>query len=155
MSRKNHSAENPPTSMDEGHQAWRKAPLQARYFGSLRAGEALWDRVAEVLAQPAPHKAVLTCYHRVVMLGFQGLYSVKTVNALQRDEIIKALSARVSPPDAGLSLVVHRTEKRRYSLFHSFWFWIVTAILTTGFVWWGGTLWLHALLAAQIMELPR
>ena len=36
----------------KGQAAWRKAPLQARFFGSLRAGEALWDRIAEVLHQP-------------------------------------------------------------------------------------------------------
>lgn len=59
--------------VDEGQVAWRKAPLQARFFGSLQAGEALWDLIAEVLCQPAPNIAVLTCYHRVIALGFQGL----------------------------------------------------------------------------------
>nr|WP_253933656.1 DotU family type IV/VI secretion system protein [Cronobacter sakazakii] len=71
------------------------APLQAKYFGSLRAGEALWDRIAEVLRQPAPLQAVLTCYHRVLSLGFQGLYGVKTVSQTQREETLNALSARV------------------------------------------------------------
>lgn len=68
MSRKLHDG----ADADAGQVAWRKAPLQARYFGSLHAGEALWDRIAEVLRQPAPNMAVLTCYHRVLALGFQG-----------------------------------------------------------------------------------
>lgn len=140
---------------DEGQIAWRKAPLQARYFGSLHAGEALWDRIAEVLRQPAPVDAVLICYHRVIALGFQGLYSVKTVSQSQRDEVVKALSERVSPPDAGLSLVVHRTGKHRYSLARSVWFWVVLAAVITGAVWWGGHLWLQALLSTHIPELPR
>lgn len=72
-------------------------------FGSLRAGEALWDRIAEVLRQPSPDPAVLTCYHRVTALGFQGVYCLKAVSQSQRDEVMKALSERVSPPDAGLS----------------------------------------------------
>ncbi|WP_114191644.1 type VI secretion system protein TssL, short form [Edaphovirga cremea] len=142
-------------SVDEGQVAWRKAPLQARFFGSLRAGEALWDRIAEVLRQPAPVNAVLTCYHRVIALGFQGLYSLKAVSQTQRDEMISALSERVSPPDAGLSLVIHRTGKHRYSVMRSVWFWIVLAVLLTGVAWWGGHLWLQALLSAQLPELPH
>lgn len=160
MSRKPHTVNGNEgkdglTLEDEGQQAWRKAPLQARYFGSLRAGEALWDRVAEVLHQPAPLKEVLTCYHRVIILGFQGFYGVKAVNPAQREEVLKALSERVSLPDAGLSLVIHRTGKRRYSLFRSVWFWIATAFLITSIVWWGGHLWLQSLLAEHIPELPR
>ena len=156
MSRKpERPEEGEAIQIDEGQLAWRKAPLQARFFGSLHAGEALWDRIAEVLRQPAPINAVLTCYHRVIVLGFQGLYSQKAVSQTQRDEVIKALSERVSPPDAGLSLVVHRTGKHRYSLMRSVWFWVVAAVILTGAVWWGGHLWLQALLSSQIPELPR
>ncbi|WP_459175678.1 type VI secretion system protein TssL, short form [Ewingella americana] len=156
MSRKpEKTEEGEAIQIDEGQLAWRKAPLQARFFGSLHAGEALWDRIAEVLRQPAPVNAVLTCYHRVIALGFQGLYSQKAVSQTQRDEVIRALSERVSPPDAGLSLVVHRTGKHRYSLMRSVWFWVVLAVILTGAVWWGGHLWLQALLSSQIPELPR
>lgn len=110
MSRKLHDG----TDADAGQVAWRKAPLQARYFGSLHAGEALWDRIAEVLRQPAPDMAVLTCYHRVIALGFQGLYSMGSVSQSQREEAMKALAERVPPLDAGLSLVIRRTGKHRY-----------------------------------------
>lgn len=154
MSRKAHEVNRPhgTVSVDAGQQAWRKAPLQARYFGSLRAGEALWDRVADVLHQPAPNTAVLTCFHRVVMLGFQGLYGVKAVDPMQRDGIINALSERVSPPEAALSLVIHRTGKCRFGLLKSVWFWAAAAIFITTLVWWGGHLWLQSLLAEQIAE---
>ena len=54
--------------IDDGAKAWRAAPLQARYFGSLRAGGALYDRIAEVLRQPSPVPAVLVCYQRVLAL---------------------------------------------------------------------------------------
>ncbi|XTZ36967.1 type VI secretion system protein TssL, short form [Salmonella enterica] len=155
MSRRPQEIEGGMTPVDDGYLAWRKAPLQARYFGSLRAGEALWDRVVEALNQPVPQNAVLTCYHRVIMLGFQGLYGLKTVGPAQRDEVIKALSEHVSIPDAGLSLVTYRTEKRRYNLLRSVWFWVFTGILITGMVWWGGHLWLQSLLAENIPELPR
>jgi type VI secretion system protein ImpK len=112
---------------------WPGVKLRFRpVFGSLRAGEALWDRIAEVLRQPSPNPAVLTCYHRVIALGFQGLYSLKAVSQSQRDEVVKALSERVSPPDAGLSLVVHRMGKHRWSLMRSVWFWIALAVILTG-----------------------
>ncbi|MDU6412575.1 MAG: type VI secretion system protein TssL, short form, partial [Yersiniaceae bacterium] len=156
MSRKSpESEEDGSSQMDKGQAAWRKAPLQARFFSSLQAGEALWDRVAEVLRQTAPVDAVLTCYHRVIALGFQGLYSVQTVSRTQREEVIRELAGRVSLPDAGLSLVIHRMGKHRYSLLRSIWFWIVLSAVLTGAVWWGGHLWLQALLSAQIPELPR
>ena len=151
MSRKSEKGEEP--KVDEGQVAWRKAPLQAHFFGSFRAGEALWDRIAEVLRQPSPNPAVLNCYNPVIALGFQGLYSLKTVSQSERDEVVKALSERVSPPDADLSLVVNRMGKHRWSLMRSVWFWIALAVILTGVIWWGGHLWLQSLLSAQIPEL--
>lgn len=140
--------------VEAGQAAWRKAPLQARYFGSLYAGEALWDRIAEILRQPAPVMAVLICYHRVIALGFRGLYS-RSVSQLQREEVINALAERVPPLDADISLVVRGAGKHRYSLLRSVWFWIAAAIVVTGIVWWGGHLWLQALLSEQLPELSH
>lgn len=140
---------------DAGQAAWRKAPLQARYFGSLHAGEALWDRITEVLRQPAPNIAVLTCYHRVIALGFRGLYSISSVSQSQREEVIKALSEQVPPLNADISLVVRRTRKHRYSILRSVWFWAATAAVIAAVAWWGGHLWLQGLLSAQLPELPH
>ncbi|KQN53468.1 MULTISPECIES: type VI secretion system protein TssL, short form [unclassified Erwinia] len=140
---------------DEGQRAWRTAPLQATYFGSLHAGEAVWDRIADVLRQPAPSDAVLVCYHRILALGFQGLFSVKTVSQTQRDDTFSALSERVPAPNAGLSLLVHRPGRRRYSLLRSVGFWIGFAVLLTGLVWLGGHHWLQTLLSSQLTELRR
>jgi len=156
MSRKPKGVQESETvNADAGQLAWRAVPLQARFFGSLHAGDAIWDRIAEVLRQPAPVAAVLTCYHRVLSLGFQGLYSVKAVNQAQRDDTLKALTERVSPPDAGLSLMVHRTGRRRYNLLRSVWFWIVFAFVFNGLVWWGGHHWLQVLLSTQLPELRQ
>lgn len=78
---------------------------------------------------------------------------MKTVDQALRDETLNALNERVSPPDAGLSLMVHRTGRRRYSLLRSVWFWVVFAVVLTGVVWWGGHYWLQALLSTQLPEL--
>ncbi|HEY2452379.1 MAG TPA: type VI secretion system protein TssL, short form [Scandinavium sp.] len=141
-------------SLDAGQRAWRSAPLQAVYFGSLRAGGALYDRIAEVLRQPAPEPAVLTCYQRVLALGFQGQYSLSGVGQSRRDEVISALNERVPPLKAATSLVVQKTGRRRYNLLRSVWFWIVLTVILTGAVWFGGHLWLQDLLHQQLPEHP-
>jgi type VI secretion system protein ImpK len=138
---------------DESIKAWRAAPLQARYFGSLRAGGALYDRIAEVLRQPSPVPAVLACYQRVLALGFQGQFSLSGVAQAQREEVIATLNERVPQLETGMSLVVHKTGKRRYNLFRSVWFWIVLALVLTAMVWLGGHLWLQDLLRQQLPEL--
>lgn len=138
---------------DEGAKAWRAAPLQARYFGSLRAGGALYDRIAEVLRQPSPVPAVLACYQRVLALGFQGQFSLTGVGQDQREEILASLNARVPPLETGMSLVVHKTGKRRYNFLRSVGFWIILAMVLTAAVWIGGHLWLQDLLHQQLPEL--
>ncbi|MCT4702652.1 type VI secretion system protein TssL, short form [Enterobacteriaceae bacterium H20N1] len=139
-------------TLDAGQKAWRSAPLQAVYFGSLRAGGALYDRIAEILRHPAPEPAVLTCYQRVLALGFQGQYSLSGVGQSRRDEVISALNERVPPLETSVSLVVQKTGRRRYNLLRSAWFWIVVAIVLTGVVWLGGHLWLQDLLHQQLPE---
>lgn len=141
-------------SLDASQRAWRSAPLQAVYFGSLRAGGALYDRIAEVLRHPAPEPAVLICYQRVLALGFQGQYSLSGVSQSRRDEVISVLNERVPPLAAGASLVVQKTGRRRYNLLRSVWFWIVVAVVLTGVVWLGGHLWLQDLLHQQLPEHP-
>ncbi|GCY62477.1 type VI secretion protein ImpK [Escherichia coli] len=55
MSRKpEKSGEGGEPDVDEGQAAWRKVPLQARFFGSLRAGEALWQRFCVSLHRTRP-----------------------------------------------------------------------------------------------------
>ncbi|UJD95558.1 DotU family type IV/VI secretion system protein [Lelliottia amnigena] len=139
-------------TLDAGQKAWRSAPLQAVYFGSLRAGEALYDRIAEILRHPAPELAVLTCYQRVLALGFQGQYRLSGVGQSRRDEVIAALNERVPPLETGASLVVQKSGRRRYNLLRSVWFWIVLAVVLAAVAWFGGHLWLQDLLHQQLPE---
>jgi type VI secretion system protein ImpK len=139
-------------STDSGHQAWQKAPLQARYFGSLQAGEALYDRIQSVLREPAPNKTVLTCFHRVLLLGFQGQYGRQTIDHTRREQAINALSALVPPLKAALpeGLLVAKGRHHRFSLSRSLWLWIGVAVLVTGVVWWCGHSWLQSLINQQL-----
>jgi type VI secretion system protein ImpK len=142
----------PAGEPDSGHLAWQRAPLQARFFGSLHAGEALYEKIAAVLRQPSPDQAVLMCFHRVLLLGFQGQYSAQTVDKQQREQAIAALSLQIPATKTGLpaGILANRGHRRRLSLLRSLWLWIGVAAVMTGAVWWGGHLWLRTLLAQQL-----
>ena len=79
---------------DDACIVWYDRPLQAKYFGALDAGDALYERMRLVLHEPAPDVAVLTCFHRVLMLGFKGCYAL---DEPVRDQLITRLAERVSP----------------------------------------------------------
>ncbi|MDR0806363.1 MAG: type VI secretion system protein TssL, short form [Enterobacteriaceae bacterium] len=105
---------------DDGYRAWQKDPLQAHFFGTLNAGEELWDRIRDLLKSPAPDASVLMCLYRTLQLGFIGLYHSRDDE--RREDVVRALSERV--PSFALSqdkpVVVKasglRTGRRMYWL---------------------------------------
>ena len=137
---------------DNGHIAWQRAPLQARFFGSLQAGEALYERIRSVLRQPAPDITVLTCFHRVLLLGFQGQYSAQTINPHQREQTLAALAGRVTPFNVMLpgALLSKTGRVRGGAILRSLWFWVLVAIVVVSGVWWGGHVWLQHLINQQL-----
>lgn len=78
---------------DDGYLAWRRDPLQAHFFGTLNAGEELWERIRNLLKETAPDIAVLTCMYRTLQLGFVGQYRARDDE--RREDVIRALSERV------------------------------------------------------------
>ncbi|AKH61996.1 MULTISPECIES: type VI secretion system protein TssL, short form [Photorhabdus] len=80
---------------DEGYAAWRSTSLQAHFFGTAEAGNRLYERIRTVLDEPVPDQAVLTCFHRVLLLGFQGRCQEDT--ALIREQLITRLSQQTVP----------------------------------------------------------
>ncbi|HFT4771692.1 TPA: type VI secretion system protein TssL, short form [Escherichia coli] len=78
---------------DDGWHTWQQDPLQAHFFGTLNAGEELWERIREQLKLPAPDVAVLTCLCRTLQLGFTGQY--RSQDDEHREDVIRALTARV------------------------------------------------------------
>lgn len=137
--------------LDAGQRAWRSAPLQAVYFGSL-SGRSL---VRSYRGGAASARAG-ACGADLLPAGagarVPGQYSLSGVGQSQRDEVIAALNERVPPLESGASLVVQKTGRRRYNLLRSVWFWIVLAVILTGAVWLGGHLWLQDLLHQQLPE---
>lgn len=80
---------------DDGYLTWRKDPLQARFFGTLNAGEELWERIRHLLKETAPDPAVLLCLYRTLQLGFVGQYRAE--DDQHREDVVRTLSERVPP----------------------------------------------------------
>lgn len=80
---------------EQDHAVWAAKPLQAHFFSRHQAGEQLYEDMRESLAEPAPDLRVLTCYHRVLMLGFLGRYRTET--APEREQLLAALNEHVEP----------------------------------------------------------
>ncbi|MGR5930890.1 type VI secretion system protein TssL, short form [Enterobacter asburiae] len=77
---------------DDGYLTWRRDPLQAHFFGTLNAGEELWERIRSLLKETAPDTAVLTCMYRTLQLGFVGQYRAQDDE--RREDIVRALAER-------------------------------------------------------------
>lgn len=80
-------------STDDGYLAWRRDPLQAHFFGTLNAGEELWERIRNLLKESAPDAAVLMCLYRTLQLGFVGQYRAQDDE--RREDVVRALGERV------------------------------------------------------------
>ncbi|MEX3021808.1 type VI secretion system protein TssL, short form [Kluyvera sp. STS39-E] len=78
---------------DDGYLIWRRDPLQAHFFGTLNAGEELWERIRNLLKESAPDTAVLTCMYRTLQLGFVGQYRAQDDE--RREDVVRALAERV------------------------------------------------------------
>ncbi|AGH74007.1 type VI secretion system protein TssL, short form [Edwardsiella piscicida] len=80
-------------TLDDGYLNWRRDPLQAHFFGTLNAGEELWERIRNLLKASAPDTAVLTCMYRTLQLGFVGQYRAQDDE--RREDVVRALGERV------------------------------------------------------------
>lgn len=113
---------------DDGYLTWHRDPLQAHFFGTLNAGEELWERIRNLLKEPAPDTAVLTCMYRTLQLGFVGQY--REQDDERREDVVRALGERVPAfalaQDAPIVVRASRLRSDR----RLYWFsWIIGAAL--------------------------
>lgn len=53
---------------------WQETPLQGQFLGNNHGGDFFYEHIKKLLREPAPSEAILTCYHRMLTLGYQGKY---------------------------------------------------------------------------------
>ena len=135
---------------------WYDIPIQGRVLGTMDAGDTLCDRMRDVLREPAPEPAVVTCFHRLMMLGFLGSFT--SLDDPARQKLVSALSERAAPfsyPHAQPVLVQSRTGRSLGGWLSSWPARIGLSVLTLVALWWGLNHWLEQMLAILLPGVGR
>lgn len=138
---------------DDACVQWYDVPLQGHFLGTMDAGDTLCERMREVLREPAPERAVLTCFQRVMMLGFLG--SFRSLNDPARQKLINTLNGCVAPfsvPQTHPVLVESRAGRRMMGWFSSWPVRIAMSVVILVALWWGLNHWLDQMLATLLPE---
>ncbi|ECA1950231.1 DotU family type IV/VI secretion system protein [Salmonella enterica subsp. enterica serovar Virchow] len=72
---------------------WRQTPLQGHFLDSLHGGEHFYEHIKKLLREPAPSEALLTCYHRMLLLGYVGKY--RSENNDERQSLMRQLETQL------------------------------------------------------------
>ncbi|MEG5483189.1 type VI secretion system protein TssL, short form [Enterobacter kobei] len=136
---------------DDACVQWYDVPLQGHFLGTMDAGDTLCDRMWEILRDPAADTAVLTCFQRILMLGFLG--NSRSVNAPERQKLVQALSGRVPPFTIAQTHPILAESPAGQGVFDRVSSWPVRIAVSTGGVvalWWGLDQWLDHILVALL-----
>lgn len=136
---------------DDACVQWYDIPLQGYFLGTMDAGDTLCERMRDVLREPAPDNAVLTCFQRVMMLGFLGDF--RTLNDPERQKLVKALSEHVPPfsyPQTHPVLAESRAGRGIGEWLSPWPVRIGLSILVIASLWWGLNHWLDQMLATLL-----
>lgn len=128
---------------DDACVQWYDIPLQGHFLGTMDAGDTLCDRMRDVLREPAPDHAVVTCFQRVMMLGFLG--SFRSLNDTERQKLVNALSEHVTPfsyPQIHPVLAERRTGHGMGGWLASWPVRIGLSVVVVAALWWGLSHWL-------------
>lgn len=141
---------------DDACVEWYNIPLQGHFLGTLDAGDALCNRMRLVLGETTANALVLTCFHRVMMLGFLGGY--RGLDDPDREQLVNELSARVAPfrfssPEPVLAQAGGSSGLGRWL---SPWpVRIGLSVLILAALWWGLNHWLDQILSSQLPGVPK
>lgn len=132
---------------DDACVQWYDIPLQGYFLGTMDAGDTLCDRMRDVLREPAPDPAVVTCFQRVMMLGFLG--SFRSLNDPERQKLLGALSEHATPfsyPQTHSVLAESRAGRGMGACLASLPVRIGLSVVVVTALWWGLDHWLDQML---------
>ncbi|WP_368540960.1 type VI secretion system protein TssL, short form [Enterobacter soli] len=141
---------------DDACVQWYDIPLQGHFLGTMDAGDTLCDRMKAVLREPAPEGAVLTCFQRVMMLGFLGDF--RSLNDPERQKLVQALSDRVVPFSHSQTAPILAESRSGRGAGGVFSYWpvrIAVSIVVVAALWWGLNHWLDQTLATLLPEVVK
>ncbi|MCS2164175.1 type VI secretion system protein TssL, short form [Scandinavium manionii] len=128
---------------DDACVQWYDIPLQGHFLGTMDAGDTLCSRMRDVLREPTPDHAVVTCFQRVMMLGFLG--SFRSLNDPERQKLVNALSEHVTPfsyPQTHPVLAESRAGRGMGGWLTSWPVRIGLSVVVVAALWWGLSHWL-------------
>ncbi|WP_369311327.1 type VI secretion system protein TssL, short form [Providencia rettgeri] len=120
---------------DLAYQVWVQSPLQARYFNTLDAGEQIWDRLRGLLAEASPNEAALTCFYRILTLGFVGKF--RRLDHPEREQIVVQLNSLLPRFQSISELPLVVKPKLRFSRRRLYWLSWLTGVIVIFAMWWG------------------
>ncbi|MFH8133004.1 type VI secretion system protein TssL, short form [Pantoea osteomyelitidis] len=136
---------------DDACVQWYDIPLLGHFLGIMDAGDTLCDRMRDVLREPAPDNAVLTCFQRVMMLGFLG--SFRSLNDPERQKLVSVLSEHVAPFSWPQTHPVLAESPVGWGLGGWLASWPVRiglSVMMLAALWWGLDRWLDQMLATLL-----
>lgn len=77
---------------------WKRTPLQGHFLGHINGGEHFFDRIKNLLREPAAAESTVSCYYRMLHLGYAGKY--RTEDNEERQLLMQQLKALL-PNQAG------------------------------------------------------
>lgn len=97
---------------DQGYDEWLGEPLQVIYFNTNNAGYDLFEKIRGRLKDEKKEEIVLSCFDRVLGLGFQGCYLGKA--QMEREHLILALreALRESEPEQNHPIIEQAQDHR-------------------------------------------
>jgi type VI secretion system protein ImpK len=141
---------------DDAFIQWYDTSLQEHFAGTGDVGNKLCNRMREVLHEPAPDIAVLICFHRVIMLGFLGVY--RSLNDPQRKKLVDALNVLVPPftyPQTHPVLADVPAGRGARGILFSWPACVLFSVLLLVALWYGLDLWLDRTLSALLSGVKK
>lgn len=138
---------------DDACVQWYDIPLQGHFLGTMDAGDTLCARMHDILHDPAADNAVLTCFQRVMMLGFLG--SFHSLNDPERQKLAAALNEQVTPyhyPQTSPVLAESRAGKGVNRWLMSWPVYTGLCVMMLVALWWGLDHWLDQTLLRLLPE---
>lgn len=98
---------------DQDYDEWLGAPLQVIFFNTHNAGDDLFEKIRSRLKADRKEALVLSCFDRVLGLGFQGRYLDKP--QMEREHLILALREAIRDDEPEQSHpIIEQTQTYRY-----------------------------------------
>lgn len=126
------------TQQDIDVSVWLElTPLQGHFLGHTNGGDLFYQHIEALLQAPSPSQALISCYHRMLLLGYKGKYH--TEDHRERISFMRQLE-KLLPQATGThdsnSLIISR-GKRETPLWRSPWLLMTTLVLLTAGTWAG------------------